>query len=222
MSATIVAVYTGQGLVELIQKVFKECLPDCRLINLIDDGIIHEVIKNGEVNKKIIARLLKHYQTGVEIGGDIIVNTCSSVSEVVDIGRKIIDVPIIKIDEAMTKEAVEKYERIGVIATLKTTLNPTVRLLKAQANLSGRQILITEGLAEGAYQALIDAKPDIHDRLILERAKEIANMADCIVLAQGSMARMKDKLENEVQKEVLASPYICARHIKSLLGGLNR
>lgn len=221
MSTTIVAVYTGQGLAELLQKVFKEYLPDCRLINIIDDGIIHDVIKNGGVNKKIIQRLLKYYQIGVEIGGDIIVNTCSSVGEVVDIARNIIEVPIVRIDEPMAKEAVEKFRNIGVLATLPTTLNPTIRLIKSQASLLGKDVFITEGLAEGAYHALINGRPDEHDRLIFEKAKEIADSVDCIVLAQGSMARMKERLEKEIQKEVLASPYLCARYLKSLLGGSN-
>lgn len=220
MSKTIVAIYTGQGLSELLQKVFRQYLPECRLINIIDDGIIHDVIENGGVNKKIIRRLLKYYQIGAEIGGDIIVNTCSSVGEVVDIARNVIDVPIVRIDEPMAKEAVEKFSNIGVLATLHTTLNPTVRLIKSQASSMGKEVSIVEGLAEGAYHALINGRPDEHDRLILEKAKEIADRVDCIVLAQGSMARMKERLENEVNKTVLASPDLCARYLRSLVLGV--
>jgi len=217
---TIVAVYTGQGLSEIVQRIFKEQLPDCRLINIIDDSIIHDVIKEGKPSKKIIQRLLKYFQIGADIGADIIINTCSSVGDVVDIARKIIDVPIVRIDEPMAKRAVEKYKHIGVLATLPTTLDPTARLIKSQAALRGKEVVITEGLAEGAYHALINGKPEEHDRLIFETARKISRDVECIVLAQGSMTRMQDRLTREIQKEILASPPLCAEYVKSLLGGL--
>ena len=219
---TIAAVYTGQGLSEPLRKIFEEYLPGCRLVNIIDDSLIHEVNEAGGVDKQVIRRLLKYYQIGADIGADIIINTCSSVGEVVDIARNIIEVPIVRIDEPMAKQAVEKYESIGVLATLPTTLNPTKRLIKSQASLLGKEVHITEGLAKGAYQALIGGKPDEHDGLILETAREIAGNVDCIVLAQGSMARMQEKLHKETQTEVLSSPGLCALYVKSLLGGSKR
>lgn len=214
---TIVAVYTGQGLAEPLQKIFKEHLPDCRFINIIDDSIIYDVNQVGEVSKSVIRRLLTYYQTAVDIGADIIVNTCSSVGEVVDIARNIIDVPIIKIDEPMVKKAVENYDKIGVLATLPTTLNPTIRLLKSQASILGKEIAVVDGLAKGAYQALIAGSPEEHDRLIRETAKSVAKEVDCIVLAQGSMARIEKDLRDEIGLEVLSSPYLCVQAVKKML-----
>jgi hypothetical protein len=37
---TVVAVYTGQGLADPLKAVFKELLPDVRLVNIIDDSLI--------------------------------------------------------------------------------------------------------------------------------------------------------------------------------------
>lgn len=214
---TIVAIYTGQGLSGLLQTIFSEHLPDCRLVNIIDDSIIQDVVRRGKVSQSVTRRLIWYYQIAVDIGADIILNTCSSVGEVVDIARQLIDTPIVRIDEPMADEAVNRYQTIGVLATLPTTLEPTVRLIKSQAVRQRKTVSVVEGLAAGAYQALIEGRADEHDNLILEAASEVATHAEGIVLAQGSMARMEKTLMEKTGKPVLSSPCLAVRTIRSML-----
>src|SRR3954447_12443546 len=129
----VVAVYTGQGLSEPLKKVFDEFLPEVKLVNIIDDSIISQVVSEGEISAAVKKRLFQYYQNAVEMGADIILNTCSSVGEVADIAREFIDIPVVKIDEAMAIEAVENYKTIGVVATLPSTLAPTKSLIEKQA-----------------------------------------------------------------------------------------
>ncbi len=49
---TVVAVYTGQGLSGPLRTVFTEILPDCRLINIIDDSLIADVVRNKQVRRR--------------------------------------------------------------------------------------------------------------------------------------------------------------------------
>jgi len=218
MKKTVVAVYTGQGLAEQIRPIFNELLPDCRLINVIDDGLIHDVIKEGEVSPNIARRLTGYFRQAQDMGADVILNTCSSVGEVVDTVRPLFDVPIVKIDERMAQQAVSQGSKIGVIATLPTTLAPTVRLIKSQAAKAGKEVTVIDGLAEGAYHALIGGKPEEHDRLIEETAARVAQEADVIVLAQGSMMRMQAKLQEKLGKPVLSSPVLGIQEVKEKLG----
>jgi Asp/Glu/hydantoin racemase len=105
----------------------------------------------------------------------------------------------------MAQAAVRGYERIGVLATLPTTLDPTVRLLEEQARAAGKQIAVVRGLAEGAYHALVGGEPERHDALILEAAQDVASQVEAIVLAQGSMARMESRLAAATGLPVLSS-----------------
>lgn len=219
---TIVAVYTGQGLARLLQALFPEILPDCRLVNMIDDSIIQDVIRDGRVSPSVARRLIQYYQIATDIGADIILNTCSSVGEVVDIARQLIETPIVRIDEPMANEAVSKYQIIGVLATLPTTLEPTTRLLKWQAARQGKSISIISGLASGAYQALISGSPKKHDSLVVEAASKMATQTEVIVLAQGSMARMEKSLAERTGKPVLSSPRSGLVAIKSMLEDTNQ
>mgnify|MGYP000026193625 FL=1 len=216
--STIVAVYTGQGLSGPLQALFKEHLPDCRFVNIIDDSIINDINREGRITQSVKRRLFQYYQNAIDIGADIILNTCSSVGEVADAARLLIDTPLVKIDEPMADIAVSKHKKIGVIATLPSTLNPTIRLIKKRAELAGKDVEVVEGLAEGAYLALVNGKPEQHDELILKTAYKLADTVDGIVLAQGSMARMEKNLAEKTGKAVYSSPYYCVQYIKKMLG----
>lgn len=214
---TIAAIYTGQGLAERLIPIFKEEMPDVRLVNIIDDSIIADVIQAGQVTPAVMRRLVQYYSQAAELGADIIFNTCSSVGEVADHAQAMFELPIVKIDEAMASEAVSQFERIGVIATLPTTLEPTMRLLHAQAERQGKSITVVDGLAAGAYQALVAGRPEEHDRLIEEAALRVALEADAIVLAQGSMIRMEEALRNKVGKPVFSSPRLGVLSVKKMI-----
>ncbi|WP_233530944.1 aspartate/glutamate racemase family protein [Paenibacillus alkalitolerans] len=217
---TVVAVYTGQGLSERIQLLFREHLPVCRLVNITDDSLIADVMRAGKVTPAVRRRLQQYYRQAEEIGADVIFNTCSSVGEVADWARPMFDTPIVKIDEAMARQAVQKYEKIGVLATLPTTLEPTCRLLRKEAG--SRSVEVLDALAGGAYQALVAGRPEEHDRLILEAAISVAARADALVLAQGSMARMEDALKRETGLPVYSSPRLGVLSVKSELERLGK
>lgn len=213
----VVAIYTGHGLMDNVKAMFAEQLPDCRLINIIDDSLIADVIENNEVQPAVTRRLLQYYQTAQDMGADVIFNTCSSVGDLVAVGQKLVDVPIVRIDESMAHEAVSKYKTIGVIATIPTTLDPTVRLLQEQAALLGKEVSIVDGLADGAYHALVNGKPEEHDQRIVDVAQKLSQEVDAIVLAQGSMARMEKKLAEITGIPVLSSISRGVTAVKSVL-----
>jgi Asp/Glu/hydantoin racemase len=213
----LVALYTGQGLSGPLQALLNKEVPEMTLFNVIDDSIIYDVNLAGEVTKPVEMRMFQYFHIAQEMGADFILNTCSSVGEVVGHARKFIECPIIRIDEAMAVKAVDKYERIGVIATLPTTQKPTIHLLREKAQSSGKKVDIINGMAEGAYAALVSGKPELHDTLIEQAAEKLAEQVDCIVLAQGSMMRMQEKLKQITGKVILSSPVCCAEYLKTLL-----
>lgn len=214
---TVVAIYTGQGLADPLKAVFTELMPDCRLVNIIDDGLIHDINAASAIKSPVIRRLIRYYENAAEMGADVILNTCSSVGEIADLGRHCVDIPIIKIDEAMAKDVVHQFVRIGVIATLRSTLEPTKNLIVSKAKEINKEISLVEGLAAGAFDALISGQPEKHDELIVEATAKLANEVDVIVLAQGSMARMQEKLQECTGKPVRSSIRSGLTAVKSAL-----
>ncbi|MDR2376178.1 MAG: aspartate/glutamate racemase family protein [Treponema sp.] len=216
---TIAAVYTGAALLEPLSSLLKEMLPDYRIINLLDDALIREVAEAGKATQAVRRRLLAYYQTLSENGADLILNTCSSIGEVVYQARPFVPVPIVRIDDAMTREAVNRYKRIGVVATLSSTLEPTANLVYRWAKRLDRPVTVVKGLAEGAFTALNAGDAKGHDQGILETARGIAGDCDAILLAQASMARMEESLAGALGKPVLSSPRRAIEMVRSVLAG---
>lgn len=213
----IVAVHTAMALVEPLNKLFKEYLPEVKLNHIADDSLIQEVIANNAVTPAVRRRLLSYYTAAADAGADVVFNCCSSVGGVAEMGDEVAPVKVFRIDGPMAEKAVREGKKIGVIATLPTTLEPTVKLLLDKAEEAGREIEVVKGLAEGAFAAGQSGDKATHDRLIEEVAKTIADKVDVIVLAQGSMAAMEQKLIEMTGKTVLSSPLLGVLGVKEYL-----
>ena len=219
---TVAAVFTAQSIVESTKQLFAALVPDCRVISIIEDALIQDVIRAGRVTPEISRRLVRYYLAAQDTGADLIFNTCSSIGDVAIMARSLVTIPLVKIDDAMAAEAVRTGARVGVLATLQTTLAPTVRLVKAQAEKAGRTVSVVEGLAKGAFEALVAGQAETHDELIASAAERVASQADVIVLAQGSMARMEEALAKRTGKPVLASPRRGVLEVKETLERMAR
>lgn len=214
---TVAAIHTAAPMVEPTKQLFSEHLPDVRLFNIADDSLIQDVIRDGGVSPRTARRLIGYYFAAVDTGADLIFNTCSSVGEIADAAAPLVSAPIVKIDDAMTAQAVRQGKRIGVLATLSTTLKPTVNLLQKQAENNNKSVQVIKGLAKGAFEAVISGNAEKHDALIRETARTLTDQVDLFVLAQGSMARMQETLSRETGKPVLASPLLGVLDVKKTL-----
>jgi len=163
-------------------------------------------------------RMCGYFALAQSTGADLILNVCSSVGETVDVARHFISTPILKIDEPMAEEAVARGRRIGVLATLRSTLDPTCRLIQRQGVKSSSDIEVVRGLCDGAFDALTAGQVERHDCIVLTKLKEISQEVDVVVLAQATMGRVVARLApEELKVPVLASPRLAALRVRSML-----
>ena len=214
----VVCVHTAMALVGPLTETFRELIPEVQVEHIAESSLIKEVIANNAVTPAVRRRLLDYYNAAADSGADIIFNTCSSVGDIADLGNSISRVPVFRIDRPMAERAVQEAQRIGVISTLPTTLDPTCRLLENCAAEAGKEITLVEGLADGAFAAGQSGDSETHDRLIAEAAQRIADSVDLFVLAQGSMARMEQRLSELTGKPVLSSPVLGVLGLRKRLG----
>lgn len=67
-------------------------------------------------------------------GADAIVCACSSVGAITEMADMLLDVPVIRIDQAMIDEAVANYDRIGVLASVESAIGPTTDCIRRAAS----------------------------------------------------------------------------------------
>jgi Asp/Glu/hydantoin racemase len=217
MKAALVYTSTTPELIEMVESEVKKVLSaDTELLSYQDPSILAEVRDAGYVTAPPAARLVGMYMKAVSDGADAILNLCSSVGEVADAAQnlaKYIGIPIVRIDEEMCREAVRKGNKIAVMATLQTTLEPTKNTIRRVAREMGKTVTLIDALVEGAF----GLNQDQFKELMVKKAGEIADQADIILFAQGSMAYCENLIADTYQKTVLSSPRFGAAALKDAL-----
>ena len=217
---TVVVVHTGPATVQPIKDQFKEILPGVRVVNIMDDSLLNDAITAGHLTEAVTGRIFTYMQLGQQMGASVLLNACSSVGEAASVARHTVSIPIVKIDDSMASIAVGMGPRIGVVATVRTTLEPTIRLIQHKASEKNIHLEITEALAEGAFEALLSGNPEMHDEIVKSKIISLASDVDVIVLAQVSMARLIKSL-GSLKVPVLSSPRSGVEAVRDILQSIS-
>ncbi len=218
MPGTLVLVHTVPPLLAVFDRLGAQLLPGVRLMHILDEPLIERVRRRGSLAAEDAERLGEHAALAQEIDASAVLVTCSTVSPCVDHVRPHVRIPVIKIDEAMIARAVSLGARIGIVATAPTTLEPSRRLLEAEAGRQGRRIETELVLVEGAITALLAGDGATHDALVKAATLELAERVEVVILAQASMARVLDIIpEAERCVPILSSPHLALAQVRGLL-----
>ena len=209
MPQKLVLVHTARSLVDKFTDLCHTAMPDVDVVHVVDESLIQDTIAAGQLTPATSRRLADHIAQAEAAGADTILVTCSSVGPAVDAARPQIHVPLLRVDQPMADRAVSMAHRIGVIATLSTTLEPTTALVHARAAAHGRSVEVVTYLCEGAFQALQAGDVATHDRMVRAGLAELGSQVEVIILAQASMARVADQIpEQERIVPILSSPQL--------------
>ena len=208
-------IHTVSGLISEFEDLAKQHLPDWKPFAVLDESLLRDTIERGSLSDLTIRRLAIYIWSAVDAGADAIVVTCSTLGPAVDAIEPLCPVPLFRIDEGMAKAAVEHGNRIGVMATLSTTLVPTVDLLKRQAHEAGKDVTVDYVLVQGAFQLLAGGDVETHDAQLRQALEELSQKVDVIVLAQASMARAARGMTHCIP--VLTSPVFGIENVKRRL-----
>jgi Asp/Glu/hydantoin racemase len=215
---TLGFIHTSATLVPVFQQLANEHLAGVETFHISDDSLIKDVIRRNELTHVTAKRVAQHVISAEEAGADFILVTCSSIGRAVEAAAAQVSVPVLRVDQPMADAAVRIGRRIGVIATLPTTLDPTADLIRRRAHAAARDVVLTERLCEGAFAALMRGDAATHDAAVTAALRELLVSCDVIVLAQASMARVADALPaSEKPAPVLSSPAMAITHVANVL-----
>lgn len=214
----VVMVHTAHVNEQRFQALADELLPGVKVEHIVDEGMLQETIAAGAMTQDVQERFVSVAERLRASGVDAVVLTCSSIGAAVDaVGSG--PTPVVRIDTAMADTAVQGGQRIGIAATLPTTLQPTAELIYAAARRAGRAVEVRTALADGAFQALATDAAD-HDRRVRATLDQLGGWADVIVLAQASMTRALSGDSVTVagrEIPVLTSPRLGMQRLATLL-----
>jgi len=200
-------IHTSATLVPVFAQLCKARLPGVETFNIVDDSLVRAIGAKGGITPDISARVAGYIASAAAGDADQILVTCSSIGPAVEAAAPSVKVPVLRVDQPMADLAVRTGRRVGVIATLSTTLHPTADLVRRRAELAGRPVEVTSRLCAGAFETLMEGNVAAHDQMVATALRELSGQVDVIVLAQASMAHVVDYLSStERHVPILASP----------------
>jgi Asp/Glu/hydantoin racemase len=219
--ATLGLVHNSPMLAPIFNEIAARIMPDVRILHFVDESTIKNTIAAGRLEKATMRRVIQLVGSTFDAGCDATLVTCSSIGPAIDMAALLYDQPVLRVDRGMAEKAVATGKRIGVVATLNTTLAPTADLVRRVAAEQGREIELVEHLCEGAFDAVMAGDGATHDRIVGAALTDAMRDVDVIVLAQASMARVVAALpEGAVTVPVLSSPELGMEQALKALQGL--
>ena len=201
-----------------IDEAFRVEWPEAQAIRILDETLYADAGADGSLPANIGARLESLFRHCELSGAAGIVFTGSTFGPAVEAARGVVQIPILKADEAMADAAVVRGKRILILATAKRAL-PVIRgNLEAAAAKAGKHPQIGEAWVADAQAANNAGRAEEHDRLIAAAAAA-AHGYDVIMLGQMSMTPAIKHMLPDVAGRMLSSPTASVARMKQMLGG---
>ncbi len=206
MKRHVAFIHTAHAAIPPLMAYFSAAAPEYDIINLLDEGILRFFeTGNYRAAEWRFRDLLSVARNGYRAEAALI--TCSSApARLVRQLASEVEIPVLKIDAPLAARAVRLANRIGVAATFRATLEPSLELIRDAAVEAGRTVEIIPEVVDDAYRALLCGHPEDHDEMVLTMLDQLAQSGvDAIVLAQVSTARVLPKVRGRYTVPVLSS-----------------
>jgi aspartate/glutamate racemase len=175
-----------------VQKYIDEIIPEVNIMHIVDDTIQRDNILAGVgvIPKVNYYKFAQYAHNLEEANVDLIMLACSTFNFAAELARPLINTPIAQIDRPMMEIAVQNGKKIGLLATLPTTVPSSERLLKIAATEVNKDIEIKTVLCSAAFEAYGKGDIDKHNEILLAEIEKLSNEVDVIVMAQLSMSAL--------------------------------
>jgi len=179
-----------------VQRYIDEFVPEVEVVHWLDDTIQNTnfACEPGTIPPKNYAKFVQAALSQQEYGADLILLVCSTFNRAVEYARPMLETPLLQIDRPMMDLAVEAGSRVGLLATVPTTVPASERLLRLAAREAGRDVEVKTRLCSEAFQVLKAGDPGRHNKMLLQEIDRLSEEVDAIVLAQLSMTALEPHL----------------------------
>ncbi len=186
--------------IRAMQPFLEKFAGEIDVMHLCDDTIQRDNIRAGVgvIPKRNYFKFAQYAHNLQEAGADMILLACSTFNYAAELARPMIDIPIMQIDRPMMELAVRQGRRVGLLATLATTVPSSERLLRIVAAENRKEIEVVTVLREEAFLAIQKGDSETHNAILTDEIDRLSRRVDSIVMAQLSMSALAPHLSGTV------------------------
>lgn len=188
-----------------INAAFARHWPEAELMNILDDSLSRDREREGELSPAMIDRFIDLATYAKGTGAQAILYTCSAFGPAIEAAGRAVEIPTLKPNEAMFEQALGLGRRITLLATFRPSLLTMSQEMEMLATAHDKDLELTTLYVPEAMVDLAEGRVEEHDRKIIEAAAKLKN-CDGVMLAQFSMARVGERVQQQVSCPVLTSP----------------
>lgn len=215
---TLGVIHASHITIAAMQPYIQKYIPEVSVMHLCDDTIQRDNLSApvGTIPKVNYLKFAQYAHNLEEAHVDLILLACSTFNYAAELGRPMVNTPIMQIDRAMMEKAVQTGRKIGLLATLPTTVPSSERLLDIVAKEQGKSIERKTVLCSEAFQQYSAGNIQKHNEILLDAIDSLSREVDCIVMAQLSMSALAPELK-ETRVPVYNSGETCFEGIRDKL-----
>lgn len=200
-AATLALLHTSPVHVPVFEGLRDEDHPGLALRHLVHEDLLARARVEGP--RAVAGDVRELLEQAVADGADAVLCTCSTLGGVAEEAAAALGVLVLRVDRPMAAAAVAAGRSVAVVATVESTLEPTLALVEEEAARAGRPVEVTTVLVAGAWDRFAAGDRDGCLELVAATVDGLADV-DAVVLAQASIADVADRAALAVP--VLASP----------------
>lgn len=216
MKKRIVLIHAVQVAMDPVEQAFRSHWPEAERVNLLEDSLSVDRGLSPDLTPQMFDRFQRLGAYARTIGADGVLFTCSAFGEAIEAVARELPMPVLKPNEAMFEEALEKGSRIGLIATFERSVPMLEAEMRELASARGKEVVLRAACEPRAMAALQAGDPATHNALMAEAATKLAD-CDAILLAQFSTSIAAAAVAARVPCPVLTSPLSAVAKMKRAL-----
>jgi hypothetical protein len=210
MANQLAFLHTSPVHVATFDSLVRQADPSLRVDHHVREDLLALARELGSEHPDVVRRVHEAMRAAAEAGASLVVCTCSTIGGIAENMPGPTAFEAMRIDRAMADRAVRPGGVVLVVAALRSTVGPTLDLLRDSAHRLGARVELVPLCVEEAWaffergdrtaylQAIADA--------ITAATRSPSSRVSVVVLAQASMAPVVDLLAGTTGVEVLASP----------------
>jgi len=228
----IFCIHAMQSSVTATKAAFEADFPKAKIFNLLDDSLAVDVEVTG-LDAAMHSRFLALSQYAAFSKADAILFTCSAFGSAIEAAQRQLhaSIPVLKPNEGLQQEVVERGGRIGVLSMFAPTLPSICREIDAMATVNARPLTLESLYVADALSMLQHGQKRECAHAIASSAVQLCHKhpdIETLALAMFSMAFAQDAVEAALTETfpsrriaVLTSPRSAVSSLKKVLMDAN-
>jgi hypothetical protein len=213
MKYDISFLHTGEVHIENFDQLVKQLAPALKVKHSVNASFLEQAQISG-MHDDLVSQISTVLEA-LRREAKIVIVTCSSIGDVAEMVKSDDSTHVMRIDRPMADFAVANGDNILIVATVESTIKPTLALLESSAARLNKTVHFNLHCIADAWSYFTSSDHNAYLNTIATDLQSHENKYDLIVLAQASMAKVEALVS--LSTPLLSSPKIGVAHAISLL-----